>query len=134
MSDFKNIRWKQRFQNFSNSMKNLEIALNIPNPDLTQTAGIIQFFEISFELSWKVMKDYLEEQGFIDVKTPRSAIKKAFQTEIISDGEVWMRALSDRNLSSHTYDEETANDIVEQIRTEYYKVLNTFKNKISKIE
>ena len=72
------VRWKQRFSNFSKSMNYLEQALTIQSPDIVQKAGIIQFFEMSFELSWKVLKDYLEEQGFEDVKSPRAAIKQAF--------------------------------------------------------
>ena len=70
------IRWKQRFQNFEKAMGHLEDALEIENPDLLQKAGIIQFFEMSYELAWNVLKDYLEEQGFIDVNSPRSAIKR----------------------------------------------------------
>jgi nucleotidyltransferase substrate binding protein (TIGR01987 family) len=101
--------------------------LKITNPDITQKAGIIQFFEISFELAWKVMKDYSEEIGFTDVKSPRDAIKKSFETGIIDDGETWIKALADRNLSSHTYEEITANEIDNLIRTDYFKILNSFK-------
>ena len=67
------IRWKQRFQNFSKALDYLETALKIENPDIIQKAGIIQFFEMNFELSWNLVKDYLEEQGFVDVKSPRTA-------------------------------------------------------------
>ena len=48
----KDVRWEQRFHNFTNSMNHLENALQIPNPDIVQKAGIIQFFEMSFELAW----------------------------------------------------------------------------------
>lgn len=51
------------------------------------------------------MKDYLEDQGFIDIKSPREAIKKAFEASLITDGHNWLKALEDRNLTSHIYDE-----------------------------
>ncbi len=60
----KDIRWKQRFQNFERSLQYLEQALNIQQPDIIQEAGLIHFFEMSFELAWNVVKDYLEEQAY----------------------------------------------------------------------
>ena len=127
MKNKTDIRWEQRFQNYSKAFNYLENALNIKKPDVTQQAGIIQFFEMSFELSWKVMKDYLEEKGFVDVKSPRDAIKKAFEIEIITEGESWLKALVDRNLTSHTYEEKTAKQIEELIRNEYFYLLKDFK-------
>lgn len=124
------IRWKQRFQNFEKSFHNLEKALKINNPDIIQRAGLIQFFEMSFELAWNTMKDYLEEQGFIDVKSPRAAIKKAFETGLITDGHLWLKALEDRNLTSHTYDENTANQVVELIRNNYYSLLAALEKEL----
>ncbi|KIO63427.1 hypothetical protein B4064_3258 [Caldibacillus thermoamylovorans] len=65
---------------------------------------LFNFFEITFELALKVLKDYLEAQGYI-VKSPRETIKQAYQMEVIDDGHVWIEALSSRNLTTHTYDE-----------------------------
>ncbi len=117
------IRWKQRFQNFEKAMGHLEDALEIENPDLLQKAGIIQFFEMSYELAWNVLKDYLEEQGFIDVNSPRSAIKKAFEVGLIENGHVWMNLLLDRNLTAHTYDEQKATEVEELIHERYFPLL-----------
>ena len=116
----KDIRWKQRFQNFEKSLQYLEQAVNISDPDIIQKAGIIQFFEMSFELAWNVLKDYLEAQGFLDVRSPRSALKKAFETGLIQDGHGWMRLLDDRNLTTHAYDEVTVNLIERLIHEKYY--------------
>ncbi len=119
----KDIRWKQRFQNFEKSLKYLEQALNIPEPDIIQKAGLIQFFEMSFELAWNVLKDYLEEQGFVEIKSPRSALKKAFETGLIEDGHRWMQLLDDRNITSYAYDEATVNMIERLIHQKYYPLL-----------
>ena len=119
----KEIRWKQRFVNFEKAFKLLERTLKLETPSEAEKGGIIQFYEVAFELSWKLIKDYLESLGF-DVKSPRAAIKQAFQTDIINDGESWMKALEDRNLTSHTYNEDTANLIVDNIKKKYYFLLN----------
>ncbi|GAB3332438.1 nucleotidyltransferase substrate binding protein [Larkinella ripae] len=117
------VRWKQRFQNLKKSLTHLEAALAIEEPDFLQKAGIIQLFEMSFELSWNVMKDYLEEQGFIDVKSPRSALKKGFEIGLIADGHSWMELLIDRNLTAHTYDEAKATEVEHLIHHKYFPLL-----------
>ena len=68
------------------------------------------------------MKDYLESEGYI-VKSPKQAIKQAFQIDLITDGELWISALDDRNLTSHTYDENTTNAIVEKINGKYFNII-----------
>jgi nucleotidyltransferase substrate binding protein (TIGR01987 family) len=122
------IRWKQRFQNYEKSLKYLEDALDIKRPDIIQRAGIIQFFEMTFELAWNTMKDYLEEEGFLNLNSPRDAIKKAFEIDLIIDGHAWLKALEDRNLTSHTYDEETAAEVEGLIRNNYYRLLKEFSD------
>ena len=85
-------------------------------------AGIIQLFEVVFELSWKLMKDYLEASGF-RVSSPRETIKQAYQVELIDDGHIWMDALADRNLTVHTYDEALAKRMTADIVQIYFPEL-----------
>lgn len=122
------IRWKQRFQNFEKAMAHLAASLQVKDPDILQKAGIIQFFEMSYELAWNTLKDYLEEQGFVDVKSPRSAIKKAFEVGLIENGHHWMDLLIDRNLTSHVYDEMKATQVEHLIHQKYFPLLNTLHN------
>ncbi len=125
-------RLKQRFDNFEKALHYLENAMNLQNPDIFQKAGMIQFFEMCSELSCKLLKDYLEEQRFIDIKSPRVALKKSFEIGLINDGHEWLELLEDRNLTSHTYDEETVTEVEKLIREKYYPLLkdlyDTFKN------
>ena len=79
------IRWMQRFFNFERSFLPLCEALKIESPSVVERAGLIQFFEMAFELSWKLLKDYEELEGFAP-KTPRAVIKQAFQAELVRDG------------------------------------------------
>jgi nucleotidyltransferase substrate binding protein (TIGR01987 family) len=118
----KELRWKQRFINFEKAFLLLERTLQINEPSEAELGGLIKFYEMSFELSWKLMKDYLEEQGFI-VKSPRETIKQAFQTEIITQGENWINALEDRNMTSHVYDEKMVILVIDKIRHSYFELL-----------
>ncbi|MBM7560907.1 nucleotidyltransferase substrate binding protein [Fusibacter tunisiensis] len=131
MDELKDIRWKQRFVNFEKSYKLLNQYINQPIETELERAGIIQFFEISFELSWKLMKDYLEAQE-ISVKSPRETIKQAYQIGLIDDGHVWIDGLSDRNLTVHTYDEDMAKKMVNDIIKLYFPELKKLYDKVVK--
>lgn len=130
MDNLKDIRWKQRFENFSKSYKLLEKYSKQPIISELERAGIIQFFEMTFELAWKVLKDYLEAEEIM-VKSPREAVKQAFSMGIIDNGHVWIDALSDRNLTTHTYDEELANKMVKEIVEIYFPELKKMYDKLA---
>lgn len=117
------IRWKQRFKNFEKSIQLLIKAKSIEEPDIIQKAGLIQFFEMTFELAWKTLKDYLEEQGFTGINAPRSAIKKGFEIDLIKDGRLWLELLEDRNFTTHAYDEEAVAQIEILIEQKYFQLL-----------
>jgi nucleotidyltransferase substrate binding protein (TIGR01987 family) len=81
--------------------------------------GVIQRFEFSFELAWKTLKDFMEQDGFVFATiTPRQVLKDAFAAKILSDGQVWIDMLDHRNLLSHTYNlakfEEAVNAVHER--------------------
>ena len=113
----------------------MEKSLEIENPSVTENAGIIQFYEMTFELGWKCLKDYFNEQG-LDVKYPREVIKTGIEKEVLKDGKEWMQALNDRNLTSHLYDEQAAMQAVISIRSVYkplFDELNLFFKKYSEL-
>jgi nucleotidyltransferase substrate binding protein (TIGR01987 family) len=89
--------------------------------------GLIQRFEYTHELACNVMKDYAEYQGNTDVGGSRDATREAFQLMLISNGEIWMDMISSRNKTSHTYNEETANEIYMKILNEYYPAFTEFR-------
>jgi nucleotidyltransferase substrate binding protein (TIGR01987 family) len=126
--DTQDIRWKQRFVHFRKAFHLLEQTLAIEHPSDAERAGLIQFFEMSFELAWKVLKDYLEAEGFT-VESPRDTIKQAFQAGLLDDGHVWIEALKDRNLTVHTYEEKIALAVEQKIRHSYFPALLTLFQK-----
>ena len=80
------------------------------------------------------MKDYLEEQGIIGIIGSKNAIRQAFNKGIVENGDNWMEMVEDRNLASHTYDEETAEKIFSAIKNNYYDLLNKLEKKMNSME
>lgn len=123
------IRWRQRFSNLLKASNQLTEFMEKGELNKFEVQGLIQCFEYTFELAWKTMKDYLEQEGF-DVKSPRATIKTAFQTQLVTDGHSWIDALEKRNLMAHTYDEKKANEAESLIRKKYYKLIKDLCSKL----
>lgn len=117
------IRWIQRFNNYSKAFKQLERFLEAPKLNEMEEQGLIKAFEYTYELSWKTLQDLLKENGYIGIAGPKPVIDQSFQDGYITDGQGWVRMHKSRNLTSHTYDEETALEIIENIRDEYFNLL-----------
>jgi nucleotidyltransferase substrate binding protein (TIGR01987 family) len=131
----KDIRWKQRFEHFVGAFKQLENAYEIYKVRKLTTLenqGVIQAFEVTQELSWKVMKDFLEHQGYDEIYGSKNAVRLAFNIKLITNGEVWMHMIKSRNLMSHTYDEDEMLKIIEVIFADYIQEFQNFKSIMSK--
>ena len=117
------IRWKQRFHNYLRALSTLNQAVELsrvrPLSELEQQ-GLIQGFEFTHELAWNVLKDFLEEKGIIGLIGSRDAIRSAFRNGLIDDGETWMDMIRERNMSSHTYNQEIAARIAANILTRFH--------------
>ena len=123
------IRWIQRLENFKSANSNLwETQDCIKKEGLNKiyTMALIQAYEISFELAWKTIKDYLEYNGKI-VENPRSAIKEAFAEKLISDGQIWIEMMEARNKTSHTYREDFAKQTATNILNQYIPQLKNLE-------
>ncbi len=117
------IRWKQRFDNYLRAFQTLSRAVELAaQRDLSELEqlGLVQGFEFTHELAWNVLKDYLEEMGNTGIIGSRGTTREAFKNGLIEDGEAWMEMIKARNLSSHTYNSEIAEEIVEDILMRFY--------------
>jgi len=127
------IRWKQRFDNYTRALHQLTMAVQLmeqrPLSDL-EKQGLIQGFEFTHELAWNVLKDYLEHEGIQGLVGSRSAVREAFKRGLITDGEAWMDMLEKRNLSSHTYNIEVAIELVSAIRDSYYPLFLSLQGRL----
>lgn len=124
----KEIRWKQRFQNFSRAYTLLNLALeenDIDDLSNLEQEGVIQRFEYTYELAWKTLKDYLEYNGAnITEITARNVFKEAYSSEIIKDSEIFIDMMLSRNLLSHTYDFNKFKDILIKVKKDYLPALS----------
>ncbi|MCY4055870.1 MAG: HI0074 family nucleotidyltransferase substrate-binding subunit [Cyanobacteria bacterium MAG CAR4_bin_6] len=124
MSNADEMRWRQRLDNFSHALAQLSAACNQPAYTDLERSGLIQTFEFTFELAWKTLKDLLFYEGY-NVSTPRAAIRQGFAAEYLGekDCETLLDALGKRNLLSHTYRKELAQEAETLITTCYHPAL-----------
>jgi nucleotidyltransferase substrate binding protein (TIGR01987 family) len=143
------VRWEQRFSNFVKALDKLSQSVSyikrkysededtaINSEELLSVLdemikeGLIQRFEYTHELAWKVMKDYAEYQGNSSIGGSRDASREALQLKLITEGEIWMDMIISRNKTSHTYNEEIANEIYTKILKEYYPAFQNFRKQM----
>ena len=125
------MRWKQRFINYEKAFGELALAVKRESYDKLSQAGLIQMFELTFELAWKTLKDKLEYDG-LKANSPRETLKIAFQNNYIQNGELWIDALDNRNLLAHTYDEAKSDEARDLIRGKYFVLLEKLKDDLKK--
>ncbi|MBF0299396.1 MAG: nucleotidyltransferase substrate binding protein [Oligoflexia bacterium] len=124
------LRWQQHFSNLKKAFSQLEEITSQKNLNKFEEQGLIQCFEYTYELSWKTLQDYLLYKGYSDIAGPRPTIEQSFQDGLITDGEEWMKMLKSRNLTTHTYDETMAKEIIEKIRNKYFILFKDLNSKL----
>jgi len=130
IDDNKDIRWKQRFENYKKAMGRLQQFIDKGELSVLEEQGIIKAFEYTFELAWNMLKDFLEYSGQTELYGSRDVIRKAFNLGLIEDGENWMDMLKSRNRTSHTYNEETAREISDAVKRIYYELFKQLQAKM----
>ncbi len=130
------IRWKQRFNNYTKALQNLRSAVKLlEERELSELErqGVIQSFEFTHELAWNVLKDYLNDQGASDISGSKDATRAAFKMGLIENGEYWMDMIKARNLTSHTYDPDIAEQIVTDVQEKFFPAFDTMAIKFTKL-
>ena len=123
MVDNKDIRWKQRFQNFERAYLRLKEALEKAELNELERNGLIQRFEFTLDLSWKVTKDFLEEKGFSFKPSPKDTFRLAQENGYINYAQELIDGLDIRNELSHDYDGEKFERYEVQLRAETFSAL-----------
>lgn len=124
------IRWKQRFYNYQKALTQLTKFIEKEELNELEEQGMIKAFEYTYELAWKVIKDYYEEQGEVTIQGSRDALRLAFQRGLITDGENWMKMIQSRIATVHTYNLEIAQQINRDIQNIYFQLFRQFKEKM----
>lgn len=123
-------RLEERIENFNRAFEifnNAVKAYNQEKENILMHMALVQAYEVCFELSWKVLKDYLAENGIL-VYMPKEVIKEAFNKNVIENGQIWIDLLDARNATSHEYKMDKINLILEKISSTYYEELLKFSN------
>lgn len=133
------MRWFQRLSNYRNALRRLEEAGDIVRGAMSSPLnhesvqllkeGLLQRFEFTQELAWKVMKDYLEYQGAESVMGSRDAIRQSLKLGLISDDR-WLNSITDRNITSHAYDELQVDMMYKNICSAYIPLFLEFEHKM----
>lgn len=121
-SDLEDVRWRQRFDSFERALATLErtaAAVEGDAPTEIEQLALIQCFEFTHELAWKVCKDYLEADGVEDLRGSRSSTQAAIEKRLVVDGETWMDMIKSRNRTSHAYDQGEATEIAAKVLESY---------------
>lgn len=124
------IRWLQRLQNFSKAQAQLDEAMALMQAGSLselERLGVIQAFEYTYELGCSTLKDYLVWQGVPGFVGSREVIREGFSKGLLADGQGWMDMLVDRNRTSHTYNEETAEAILQNIQQRHHPLLKALE-------
>ena len=118
------------FSKLEKAFVKLNEGVNTAEDELEKD-GVIQRFEFSLELIWKTLRLFLKNSG-IEVKTPKESLKEAFKIGWIKDEKTFLDMLEDRNRTSHIYDKDTSDEILERIKNSYIQameqVLRELKN------
>lgn len=133
----RDVRWKQRFSNYSKALVELQSAIELSktrNLSKLEKQGLIQCFEYTHELAWKTLKDFLEIQGAMEIFGSKDTIREAFKLGLITEGEIWMQMILSRNLTSHIYDEKVVNDIAKTITNVYFPRFIDLNKKLQDLE
>ena len=126
------IRWKQRFVNFEKALFQLKSGIDkhVKTSEDIIKEGIMQRFEFTHELAWKVLKDYLEYEGFTNITGSRTATREAFNKNLLENGDVWMEMIESRNNTVHTYQQNILEVEFEKIVKNYLPALISFETKM----
>lgn len=114
------IRWHQRFNNFKQAVTQMTKFIEKGDLNELEQQGLIQSFEYNYELAWNTIKDYYESQGETNIQGSRDAIRLAFKRGLIADGNTWMEMIKSRTLTSHTYNQQIAEEVIADINNVYY--------------
>jgi len=125
------IRWIQRFQHFLLACLQLQEAVELTRQrslSRLEEQGLIQAFEVTHELAWNTLKDFLESRGALGLYGSKDVTREAFKRGLVENGEAWMDMIKSRNLTSHTYNEGTAKHVVHAILDVYFAEFETLQS------
>ena len=128
-------KFQIKLNNYKNALSRLHEAIEEEkaSKSLAVRDGAIQRFEFTSELAWKTVREYLLSEGVTDINSPKKVMREAYNNDLIENTEGWLRILDDRNLTSHVYDDEDAEDIYNRIMNEHIKLFDELEKVLDRL-
>ena len=128
-------RFQIKLNNYKNAVSRLHEAIEQENASTRFAVrdGAIQRFEFTSELAWKTVREYLLSEGVTDINSPKKVMREAYNNDLIENTEGWLRILDDRNLTSHVYDDEDAEDIYNRIMNEHINLFDKLEKVLDRL-
>ena len=125
-------RCQTKLENFENAVLRLREGLQAyrESPAKIIRDGVIQRFEFTCELAWKATREFLLEQNFTELNSPKATMRQAFAYGLVDDETGWIALLNARNQTSHIYDDATAQEIYHQIGMKYIHLFDALLEKL----
>jgi len=98
---------------YRNSLLRFKEILQLKKTIVHRDAAIKRF-EFTVELGWKCLQEFLKEQG-IQCRSPKECLRAAFKLGLVRDDERWLQMIAERNLTVHTYNEQTAEEVYSRL-------------------
>ena len=133
MMENSDVRWQQRFASYKKALAQLTKFIEKGELNELEEQGLIHSFQITFELAWHMISDFLVHQGNKDIHSSRDAIREAFNIGLIDDGDGWMNIYVDMNKTSHTYNEGPAKEIAHNVLVHHFPVFISLRQKMESI-
>lgn len=122
---------KEIFASFEKSLQRLREILE-EEKTVANRDSAIKRFEFTVELAWKCIQKFLREQEII-CRSPKECLKEAFKFGLIEDDPRWLEIMEDRNLTAHTYNEITAEEVYNRLPN-YIEVFELLKEKLDQLQ
>ncbi|CAC9444464.1 hypothetical protein [uncultured Gammaproteobacteria bacterium] len=119
-----------RYKNFRQSTSKLQEVLLENKTDIVWDSAIKRY-EICYELSWKSIQEQLKNEGLEVCNSPKNCFKQAFKLGLIEEEEMFADMVQNRNLTTHTYNEDLADKIYAQLEG-YLQILTNLAKNIGK--
>lgn len=129
-------RWQYRLLNLKQAFTQFQNAIELAKQrELSplEKQGVVQSFEFTHELAWNTMRDFLLESGMQNLFGSKDTTREAFQKGLIGEGESWMKMIEHRNLSSHTYKVQTAEEIIMRSVNDYGRLIGDLINRLESL-
>ena len=128
-------RWRYRFENFERALASLNRGVALAKASglkEIERAGLLQTFNLAWDLAWKVLREFIEEEGRIVVQpiTPHATVRAAMEAGLIFDGQDWMDALETRNKIAHIHSLEMADEFLPEVENRFAPMMSRFADRL----